>query len=97
MIEIKRRALDDLREIADYIAEDDPERAERYFDELLDRIASIGENPLLYRVRHEWHRDLRIAPYGSYQILFRASDGPVVILRVAHSSRDLSSLLDELG
>lgn len=96
MIEIKQSAIDDLREISDYIARDDPERAESYLAELLERIAWVGQNPHLYRVRYDWHPELRIARHGRYQILFRVNDGMSVILRVAHSSRDLTALLDQL-
>lgn len=96
VIEIKQRAIDDLRDISDYIARDDVSQAESYVGELLERIAWIGENPRLYRVRSDWNPELRIAHHGRYRILFRASDEMVVFLRVVHSSRDLAALLDEL-
>jgi toxin ParE1/3/4 len=96
MIEIRQRAVDDLRDIADYIGRDNPARAESYIDEILDRIAWVGENPLLHPVRLEWKTGLRIAMHGRYRILYRYNDGLVVILRVVHSSRDLETLLDIL-
>ncbi|WP_338445534.1 type II toxin-antitoxin system RelE/ParE family toxin [Pelagerythrobacter marensis] len=95
-VEIKQRAMDDLREISDYIARDDPSQAESYIAELLKRIAWVGDNPLLYRVRLRWKHDLRIAHHGRYQIVYRADDVSVVILRIAHSSRDLNALLEEI-
>lgn len=96
MLEIRQQAFDDLRDIADYIARDNPARAESYIAEILDRIAWVGENPLLQPVRFEWKTGLRIALHGRYRILYRHNDGLVVILRVVHSSRDLETLLDIL-
>jgi toxin ParE1/3/4 len=96
MLEIRQQAIDDLRDIADYIARDNPARAESYIAEILDRIAWVGENPLLHPVRFEWKTGLRIALHGRYRILYRHNDGLVVILRVVHSSRDLETLLDIL-
>jgi toxin ParE1/3/4 len=96
MLEIRQQALDDLRDIADYIARDNPARAVSYIAEILDRIAWVGENPLLQPVRFEWKSGLRIALHGRYRILYRHNDGLVVILRVVHSSRDLETLLDAI-
>lgn len=95
-LEIKQRALDDLRDISERIARDDPFRAESYIGELLERIAWVGENPRLYRVRLDWDPHLRIAHHGRYRILYRAAAQRVEILRVVHSSRDLHALLDEI-
>lgn len=96
MIEIKRQAVDDLREIGDYISKDNPERAESYVNELLERMAWVGENPRLYPVRLQWKTGLRIANHGRYHILYRISDDLVVFLRVVHSSRDLALILESL-
>lgn len=96
MLEIRQQAFDDLREIADFIARDNPARAESYVGEILDRIAWVGENPMLHPVRLEWKSGLRIALHGRYRILYRHIDGLVVILLVVHSSRDLETLLDIL-
>lgn len=96
MLEIRQQAFEDLREIAEYIARDNPARAESYVAEILDRIAWVGENPLLHPVRLDWNSGLRIALHGRYRILYRHNDGLVVILRVVHSSRDLETLLDAI-
>lgn len=95
-LEIKRRAEDDLRDIAAYIARDDPVRAVSFIAELLDRIIQVGTNPFHYRERFAWDRGLRIAHHGRYRILLRANGEDVVILRVVHGSRDLAAVLDDL-
>ncbi|WP_427968810.1 type II toxin-antitoxin system RelE/ParE family toxin [Altererythrobacter sp.] len=94
MIEIKQQAVEDLRNIGDYIARDNPDRAESFVAELLERIAWVGANPRLYPIRVQWRTGLRIANHGNYRILYRTGDDLVVFLRIVHSSRDLESIVD---
>ena len=96
MIEIKQQALDDLRDITEYIARDNPARAESFVAELLDRIAYVGGNPRLYPVRLNWNSGLRIANHGRYRILYRASEERVVILRVVNAARDIEAIVEGL-
>lgn len=94
--EIKQRAREDLREIAIFIGQDNPDRAEGFLSELLEKIAWIAENPNLYRPRFEWDRNFRVAHHGRYSILYYINGEVVEILRVVHSSRDLEAVLDDL-
>ncbi|NCP19980.1 MAG: type II toxin-antitoxin system RelE/ParE family toxin [Erythrobacter sp.] len=95
MIEIKQQALDDLREIADHIARDSPDRAESFVAGMLDRIVWVGENPRLYPVRLQWKTGLRSANYGRYRILYRSNEDDVVFLRIVHTSRDIAAIIEE--
>ncbi|QYU70013.1 type II toxin-antitoxin system RelE/ParE family toxin [Leptolyngbya sp. 15MV] len=97
MIEVKRQAIEDLRDIADYIARDNPGRAETFVAELLDRIAWVGENPRLYPLRLQWNSGLRIANHGRYQILYRVDGDLVVFVRIVHASRDLDAIVDDIS
>lgn len=94
--EIRQLARDDLRDIAIYIGQENPDRAEAFVGELLAKIEWIADNPKLYRPRFEWDRNFRIAHHARYYILYYIESETVEILRVVHSSRDLTALLDEL-
>ncbi len=94
--EIRELARQDLREIAIYIGQDDPGRAEGFVGELLEKIAWVADNPKLYRSRFGWDRNVRIAHHGRYHILYYISGETVEILRVVHASRDIATLLDRL-
>lgn len=94
--EIKQLAREDLREIAIFIGQDDPDRAERFVGELLKKISWVADNPNLYRPRFEWDRNFRVAHHGRYYILYYIAGEMVEILRVVHSSRDLEAVLDDL-
>ena len=94
--EIKQLARENLHEIAIFIGQENPDRAEGFIGELLEKISWIANNPNLYRPRFEWDRNFRIAHHGRYYILYYINDEVVEILRVVHSSRDLEAVLDDL-
>jgi toxin ParE1/3/4 len=93
-LEIKQAARLDLREIAAYIARDNPDRAESFVDELLARIETVFERPLTFPARSEWGTGVRSALYGRYVIIYRLGVDFVEILRVIHGARDIDSLLE---
>ena len=95
MIELvlAREAQTDLRDIADFIARDNQERAVSFIEELLNAMESIRERPESFRLRTEWRPGLRSSVYHGYQIIFRFSGETVEIVRVMHGSRDIPTLL----
>jgi toxin ParE1/3/4 len=90
---ISEQARIDLREIADYIARDNPDRAETFIEELLAKMTAICEHPGGYRLRPEWRPDFRSSIHSGYHIIFRLSVDRVEIARVMHGSRDIPNLL----
>ncbi len=91
-IEFSRYIEDDLQEIAEWIAEDNPHRAVSFIREVRDAIRKIGEGPLLYQLRPEIGEDARMAVVGRYAILFWVGDEMVRIERVVFGGRELSPL-----
>jgi len=90
---IASAARQDLREIAEYIARDNPVRAVSYVKELNDRIRSVAVRPLIYPERESWRKGLRSAHHGRYHIVFRIEGDVVEFLRVLHGARDIAGLL----
>ncbi|MDE2435287.1 MAG: type II toxin-antitoxin system RelE/ParE family toxin [Sphingomonadales bacterium] len=90
---LARQAQTDLRDIADYIARDNPDRAVSFVDELLAAMELIRERPTSFRLRSEWRANLRSSVYHGYQIIFQISGNRVEIARVLHGSRDIPSQL----
>lgn len=95
-LRLSRHVPLDLEEIADYIAQDSPKHALLVIKRLRAGFAEIARQPQLYRLRPELAPDARIAPIGSYIILFRIRDNTVRIERVVHGSRDLVLVLEEI-
>ena len=96
-VEIAPAARDDLRDIALYIADDNPDRAESFVAELEARFAVIAERPRSFPARDAISPGLRAAPHGRYRILFRELGDLVRVVRVLHSARDFAAIADDDG
>jgi toxin ParE1/3/4 len=88
---ISPQAEFDLLEIGDYIAQDNPRRAESFIDEILVHIEVIANNPLGYALRTELAPNLRSCAHRRYVIFFTVSATDVRIERVMHSSIDIQT------
>jgi toxin ParE1/3/4 len=89
-------AQEDLLSILDFIAQDSPERATAFIEELDRRIGGLGRHTHLGRVPR--NATLRSAGYrilvlGSYLVFYRVQHSAIEIHRVVHGSRDLDHLL----
>lgn len=91
-LRIRPEARQDLRDIGDYIAQDDRQAARRFVRTLRERCAFLAENPRVGRERPDLGEGLRSFPVGNYVIFYRLLDGVVEIVNVIHGSRDIESL-----
>ncbi len=78
-------ALNDLMEVVDYIARDDPVAAWRVHDEIYDRADVLDEQPKIGRPGLV-HGTREFVLSGTPFILIYRSD-PVVIVRVLHGAQ----------
>ncbi len=92
-LDLSRYIESDLETIADFIAEDNPERAITFLIEIRQKIYRIAEHPLVYQLRPDIGETARLAVVGRYVILFRVIDDIVRVERVVYGGRDLPSLL----
>lgn len=79
----------DLREIAAYIAEDNPDRAKSFVAELRKACAILIDHPFVGMARPEVGDGLRSKPHGRYVIYYRVIDDVVRIERFLHGARDV--------
>ncbi|EGY27751.1 Plasmid stabilization system protein [Candidatus Regiella insecticola 5.15] len=85
-------AVEDIKEIGDYIAQDNPVRAVSFMDELYAQCQQIGEIPTMYPLRTALGKNIRCCPYGRYIILFSIDQCDIRIQRVLHSARDVENM-----
>lgn len=90
---ISAEAQRDMAGIGQHIAQDNPERAVSFVDELTAKFRLVAERPLSFPARLEWHPELRSALHRPYVILFRVTDDHVDIVRVFHGARDIPNLI----
>lgn len=82
----------DLREIRDYIGQDDPMAARGVVARIRQACLVLAENPLAGRRRAELAPELRSFSAGNYVILYVPSRDGIDIARVLHGSRDASAI-----
>ncbi|MGB4347683.1 MAG: type II toxin-antitoxin system RelE/ParE family toxin [Burkholderiaceae bacterium] len=84
-------AEQDLEQIGDYIAQDNPKRANSFVNEMLAQCRKICLKPAAYRLRPELSNELRSCAHGRYVIFFESSEEQVTIIRILHGARELST------
>ncbi len=89
------RARADVEAVADFIAINNPARAETFAAELVRACIAIGDRPRAYPAKENLHPELRIRYYKKHAIIYRLTDRQILIVRVAHAARELSALLDD--
>ena len=84
------KAEDDLEEIGDYIAQDNPGRALTFLDELRARSLAIAENPQAYPAQPKLAPAIRRAVYRRYLIFYSMQSSELRIERILHGARDVT-------
>ncbi|MBO9655978.1 MAG: type II toxin-antitoxin system RelE/ParE family toxin [Agrobacterium tumefaciens] len=83
-----------LERIGDFIAVDNPRRAETFVAELLDRCSRLAEMPQAYPLVPRYERTgIRRRPYESYLIFYRVAETRVEILHILNGAQDYESIL----
>jgi len=92
MIKLSNSIERDLLLIADYMADENPQRAIKFIRAIKEEFLRIGRNPQIYQLRPEIGDGLRMAVFGRYVILFRIVAEDTWIERVVFGGRDLPPL-----
>lgn len=93
-VRLSSEARQDLIAIGDYIARDNPPRAQSFVAELVGKCANLGEMPRAHPLVPRYaQQGVRRRIYGNYQIFYRADDTEVVVIRILHGAQDYSALL----
>ena len=87
------RAEDDLVDIWLYVAQDNPDAADRVLEDLDRRCALLAGNPHMGRARPDIAQDVRCFPVGKYLILYRLLPDGIDVVRVVHGARQIDSLM----
>ena len=85
----------DLDDIWLYVAQDDPDAANRLIDAIIESFLLLAENPLMGRERSELGPPLRSIPVGNYLIFHRPIENGIEVVRVLYGARNLQALFAE--
>lgn len=87
--------IQDLKDIYNYIADDNLEAAARFLSQLQKRWLGLAENPGIGRKRDELKTELRSACEGDYVIYYRKISEGIELIRILHAKRDVNRLFEE--
>lgn len=94
VIKVAAAAEEDLKEIWAYVAESNPEAANRLIKEITRRFAILRDHPHVGREQDKLLVNLRSLVVKNYLIFYQPFEDGVEILRVLHGSRDIGSIFE---
>ena len=94
MPRLTRRPLaeEDLLDIWNFIAKDNPAAADRLLDHIDKTCNRLAANPNLGPARDDLERGLRYFVVRKYLILYRRTENGAEIVRIVHGARNLPDL-----
>ena len=93
-LRISEPAKNDLIEIYQHIAAENPAAAERLLKIFQEKFELLSKFPAAGRERNELIVGLRSFPVGKYLILYQPAGEILEIVRVRHGATDLGDLFD---
>jgi toxin ParE1/3/4 len=88
------RAVDDLENIYQFIAQDSPIRAHRFVGRIQQRCDLLRDAPEQGRLRPDLRNGLRVVPYGrSVVIAYQVTADAVEVLRVFYGGQDYETIM----
>ena len=83
-----------LKEIYEYIAQDNPTAAGKVLSGIYEKAQLLSDFPEIgYKYREEEEGEIRILLYGHYRIAYLITDGPIDILGVFHGALKIEKYL----
>lgn len=98
---ITPKASRDLENISNYLAQNNPDTALRFFDATRQTIAKLAQMPYLgslYRLDNsqlEGLRKWKVKGFDKYLIFYLIENEKLKIIRILHVSRDIPTMLDQ--
>jgi toxin ParE1/3/4 len=87
-------SLQDLQDILEYIARDNPGAALRHVKRLEDACWMLAKNLEMGTAFDDLLPGLRAWPVGNYVIFFRSTTDGIDVVRVVHGARDYGMLFE---
>jgi len=81
----------DAVEIWTYVAQDNPDAADRLLDQFDDLFRLLVSQPLLGKSIEKLAPKLRFVPIGNYLIFYRPTRDGIEIVRILHGARDITA------
>jgi len=85
------RAAEDIAAVWDFIADDNPDAADHWVDQLDTQLRLLATQPLMGRARDELAPGIRSFPFGRYLVFYLPIGDGIDVVRVLHGTRDVDT------
>lgn len=95
-ITIRRAALEDLRNICDFLDTTSDSAATRFLDAVDDELSLLAVHPFLGRKRHfktKGIRSWRIRRFENFLMFYAVHTKSIEVIRILHGAREVRKLL----
>jgi len=92
-IRIAEKAGNDLEDIWEYVAQNDPEAARKLIKLITRKFKVLRDNPQIGREEKRMLDTFRSFPVSNYIIFYKPIDNGVEIGRILHAARDIDKIL----
>ena len=89
------RAAEDIAAVWDFIANDNPDAADHWVDQLDTQLRLLATQPLMGRARDELAPGIRSFPFGRYLVFYLPIGDGIDVVRVLHGARDVDTAFGE--
>jgi len=89
------RAAEDIAAVWDFIADDNPDAADHWVDQLDTQLRLLATQPLMGRARDELAPGIRSFPFGRYLVFYLPISDGIDVVRVLHGARDVDKVFGE--
>lgn len=90
---LSRASKNDLTEIAEYIAADNPQAAKHVLSQILLHLERIGSQSGMGQRCEQFGERMRRFPVGNYVIYYRTTPNGISVVRVLHGHRNVDDIL----
>ena len=89
------RAAEDIAAVWDFIADDNPDAADHWVDQLDTQLRLLATQPLMGRARDELAPGIRSFPFGRYLVFYLPIGDGIDVVRILHGTRDVDTAFGE--
>jgi toxin ParE1/3/4 len=89
------KAAEDIAAVWDFIADDNPDAADHWVDQLDTQLRLLATQPPMGRARDELAPGIRSFPFGRYLVFYLPISDGIYVVRVLHGTRDVDTAFGE--
>jgi toxin ParE1/3/4 len=86
------KAAEDIAAVWDFIADDNPDAADYWVDQLDTQLRLLATQPLMGRARDELAPGIRSFPFGRHLVFYLPIGDGIDVVRVLHGTRDVDTV-----